>query len=129
MRRTVRTLSSAVILAILVALPAAAQQLTGTWRGMMATPWGQVMGTEVIFFPNGTYTSVAVMGTLMTRHWGRYQVVQNWIHFDLQGAEPREYCGPQRCIPLAWPQSETWVITAFDGRTLQTANGRLERVQ
>lgn len=103
--------------------------LAGHWRGVMMTPWGQPMGTETIFFPNGTYTTHSWMGDLQTRHWGHYEVVQNWIHFRLEGAEPREHCGPQRCTPLAWPRSETWTVTRFDGEVLETPNGRMQRVR
>ena len=131
--RIIGALRSLLLVVLLLATPAAAQQnaqgITGTWRGAMAMPWGQMMAVEVIFLPNGTYTSAAAAGNLMTRHWGRYEVVQNWIHFYIQGAAPREFCGPQRCTPLAWPNSETWVLTAYDGRVMQTSNGRLERVQ
>ncbi len=125
-----RRMRWALLLAVLWIVPAAAQQgITGVWRGTAMAPWGQPMAMEVIFMPNGTYTAAAQSGTLMTRHWGRFEVVQNWIHFYIQGAAPREYCGPQRCIPLAWPNSETWVVTGYDGRVLTTSNARMERVQ
>ena len=95
----------------------------------MITPIGTGMQTEAIFMPNGDYTITSRMGTLFTRHWGRYEVVQNWIHFRLHGAEPREHCAHLGCTRLAWPQSETWQVTHFDGRVLETVNGRLVRVR
>jgi hypothetical protein len=108
---------------------ALAQDLTGLWRGVMATPWGQSMATEVIFFRNGTYTAAAQMGTLQTRHWGNYRFGGNWIHFDLHGWQPRQHCAHLGCVTLAWPNSETWHLTYFDGRLLRTPNGVLQRVQ
>lgn len=124
-----RMVAFALALALLAGVAWAQEGLAGTWRGVMMTPWGQPMGTETIFFPNGTYSTASWMGNLRTRHWGRYEVVKNWVHFYLQGAEPREFCGPQRCTPLAWPYSETWVLTRFDGNVLETSNGRMERVR
>lgn len=108
---------------------AVAQQISGVWQGYMAAPWGQHMSTQVIFFPNGTYAAAASMGTLSTRHWGQYRFGGNWIHFDLQGWEPREYCTHLGCTQLAWPNSETWQLTYFDGRVLRTPNGELRRTQ
>ena len=108
---------------------AIAQQLSGVWQGYMAAPWGQRMATQVIFFPNGTYTAAANTGALATRHWGSYRFGGNWIHFDLQGWEPRQYCAHLGCVTLAWPNSETWHLTYFNGRVLRTPNGELYRTQ
>ena len=79
--------------------------------------------------PEGQYRLASRMGTLATRLWGRFEVAQNWIHFRLCGAEPREYCAHLGCTQLAWPQSETWQVTRYDGRVLETANGRLVRAR
>ena len=106
-----------------------AQQLSGVWQGYMAAPWGQRMATQVIFFPNGTYTVAANIGALATRHWGSYRFGGNWIHFDLQGWAPRQYCAHLGCVTLAWPNSETWNLTYFNGRVLRTPNGELHRTQ
>ena len=103
--------------------------LIGQWQGVMITPFGTGMQTEAIFMPNGDYSIASRMGTLATRHWGRYEIVENWIHFRLHGAEPREYCAHLGCTRLAWPRSETWHVTRFDGRVLETVNGRLVRVR
>ncbi len=103
--------------------------LIGRWQGVMITPIGTGMQTEAIFMPNGDYTISSRMGTLFTRHWGRYEIVQDWIHFRLHGAEPREYCAHLGCTRLTWPQTETWHVTRFDGRVLETMNGRLVRVR
>lgn len=127
-----RRMFGAAVLALLLcqaSVAAAFENLPGVWRGVMVTPWGQGMAVEVIFFPNGTYSSAADMGGLMGRHWGRYEVLQNWIHFRLEGAEPRERCGPTRCTRLHWPATETWVVTRYDGTVIETANGRLMRVR
>ena len=116
-----------VALALLLPHPARAQPLqnvTGVWRGVEASPAGP-MGVEVIFFPNGTYSRAHKLGMLMTRDSGRFEVVQNWIHFTLQNWAPTEYQGQ----PLAWPTSDTWLVTNYDGRVLETANLRVERVQ
>ncbi|MEJ1160445.1 hypothetical protein [Prosthecomicrobium sp. N25] len=118
-----------VLVFLLVSRAASAEELTGIWRGIMMTPWGQAMNIEVIFMPNAHYTSAASMNELMTRHWGHYSVGQNWIHFDLQGWNPTEYCVPAGCTRLAWPQSETWSIVYFDGQILRTPNGELHRAQ
>ncbi len=127
-----RFLSLILILAIAVLSDiraSAAQQLFGVWQGFMATPWGQQMAMEVVFFPNGNYTNAAHMGNLATRHWGDYQFGENWIHFNLHGWAPREYCAGTHCVRLAWPNSETWQLTYFDGRVLRTRNGELRRVR
>lgn len=117
-------------LLLLAAGHAAAQDgLVGTWRGHAVNAFGQQMPTEVIFMPNGTYTAAAQTGNAMTRHWGRYEVAGNQIRLFLQGAEPRQFCGPVGCSRIAWPDTETWTVTRFDGRTLETPAGRLQRVR
>ena len=100
----------------------------GTWRGHAVNAFGQQMPTEVIFMPNGTYTAAAQTGSAMTRHWGRYEVAGNQIRLFLHGAEPRQFCGPVGCTRIAWPETETWTVTRFDGRTLETPTGRLQRM-
>ena len=98
--------------------------LRGVWRGTELTLLGPT-AAEVIFFPNGTYSRSHVLGSLMTRDSGRYEVVRNWVHFYLEDWGPTEYLGQ----PLTWPTSDTWVVTRFDGRVLETANIHLMRVQ
>ena len=104
--------------------PAGAAGLSGHWRGVEGSLLG-TMATDVIFFPDGTYSRSHRLGNLMTRDTGTYQLVQNWIHFRLQNWGPTEYMGK----PLSWPTSDTWVVTNFNGRVLETANMHLERVQ
>ena len=98
--------------------------LRGVWRGTEMTILGPT-AAEVIFFPNGTYSRSHVLGSLMTRDSGRYEVVRNWVHFYLEDWGPTEYLGQ----PLTWPTSDTWVVTRFDGRMLDTENIHLMRVQ
>lgn len=129
MPAALRMLVPVLVLVLQAGVALAQDSLVGTWRGVMMTPWGQPMGTETIFFPDGTYSTASRMENLQTRHWGRYEIVQNWVHFYIQGAVPREFCGTQRCTPLAWPNSETWALTRFDGNVLETSNGRMERVR
>jgi hypothetical protein len=113
-------------LAVIASGPALAQdeRLIGVWRGTETSLLG-AMATEAIFFPNGTYSRAHVLGSLMTRDTGTYQIVQNWIHFNLENWGPTEYMGQ----PLTWPTSDTWVVTYFDGNVLETENIHLERVQ
>jgi hypothetical protein len=99
-------------------------QLTGVWRGAELTPLG-LSSIEVIFFPNGTYSRSHVLGVLMTRDAGRYEVVSNWVHFYLQEWAPTEYLGR----PLTWPTSDTWIVTRFDGQVLETSNIHVTRTQ
>ena len=101
----------------------APQQLVGVWRGQERSPIG-VMSVEVIFFGNGTYSRAHVAGALMTRDVGSYTLTQNWIHFQLRDYEPKYYLGR----PMTRPMSDTWVITAFDGRTLQATVGGTSQV-
>ncbi len=98
--------------------------ITGVWRGTETVPTGTT-SVEVIFFPNGTYSRAHRLGYLMTRDTGRFTIVQNWIHFNLQNWAPTEYKGR----PLHWPTSETWVVTGFNGRVLETRNIHIERVR
>lgn len=98
--------------------------LTGVWRGTEVTPVGP-SAVEAIFFPNGTYSRTHVLGTLRTHDSGHYEVVRNWVHFYLRDWGPTHYLGR----PLSWPTSDTWIVTRFDGRTLETANIRLRRIQ
>ena len=100
------------------------RQITGVWRGVEVTPLGP-SDVEVIFFPNGTYSRAHVLGDMMTRDTGRYEIVENWIHFYLQNWSPTEYRGQ----PLSWPTSDTWVVTRYDGGVLETANIHVERAQ
>lgn len=133
-RQTRRAALRAVIMAAIGAvLPAATpttahaqlapRALVGVWRGQERSPIG-IMSVEVIFFGNGTYSRAHVAGALMTRDVGSYSVVQNWIHFQLRDYEPRYYQGR----PMTRPMSDTWVITAFDGRTLQATVGGTSQI-
>jgi hypothetical protein len=138
-RRWLRLLSGLVFAGLLGASlispqPARAQALSpqniaGVWRGQEMSSIG-TWSVEVIFFPNGTYTRVAVAGSLMTRDVGTYQIVQNWIHFRLSDYEPKVYMNR----PMSRPMSDTWVVNRFDGRFLQATVGggsviRVQRVR
>jgi len=133
-RRTRRTALRVAVRAVLGALSVAAtfsaahaqlapQALVGVWRGQERSPIG-LMSVEVIFFANGTYARAHTAGALMTRDVGAYSVVQNWIHFQLRDYEPKYYLGR----PMTRPMSDTWVITAFDGRTLQATVGGTSQI-
>jgi hypothetical protein len=109
--------------------PLSAQNLVGVWRGQEVSAIG-TWAVEVIFFPNGTYTRAAVVGSLMTRDVGTYQIVQNWVHFRLSDYEPKVYMNR----PMSRPMSDTWVVTRFDGRFLQATVGgssvvRVQRIR
>lgn len=99
-------------------LPLAPESLAGVWSGQEASPIG-IMRVDVIFFPNGTYTRSHTGGALMTRDVGRYTIVQNWIHFQLDDYNPKQYKGRV----LTWPTSDTWVVSRFDGHFIQATVG------
>ncbi|MCU4653383.1 hypothetical protein N8I71_11100 [Roseibacterium sp. SDUM158016] len=110
----------AVLLAACVALvagPAVGQQmldagrLAGRWQGYETVMGGATIGSEVIFFPNGTYQRLSVLGDLMAMQWGNWEVAQNWLHFYPTDYEPKTYLGRA----MAPPPSETWIVDYFDG--------------
>ncbi len=98
--------------------------LVGTWRGEEQGALG-VMSLEVIFFPNGTYRRSHRLNDLMTFDTGSYTIVQNWIHFKLEGYGPRIYKGQ----PMQWPESDTWVVNQLDSRTLVASVGGINNVR
>ena len=99
-------------------------ELSGVWQGAELTPLG-LSSVEVVFFPNGTYSRSHSLGTLMTYDSGQFEVVSNWVHFYLQKWAPTEYLGR----PMTWPTSDTWIVTRFNGRILETASVHVVRVQ
>lgn len=121
-RRTACALA-ALFVGLVAAAPARAQalnpaQLAGAWSGREASVVG-AMSLQVVFFPDGRYQRVHRLGGLMTFDNGRYSVVQNWIHFELEQFGPDRYNGK----PLTWPRSDTWVVHRFNGRFLEGSIG------
>jgi hypothetical protein len=101
--------------------------LVGVWRGQMPGPLGP-MQMELILMPNRTYTAAAYSAGVMTRHWGTWRSFPGILRLDIEGAQPREWCGPRGCTPLHWPVGETWQYDMPDRNTIRTANGVMRRV-
>lgn len=92
--------------------------LTGSWAGQEAYPLG-TMQVSVLFFANGSYQRSHVIGPLMTWDKGRFSVVQNWIHFELEEFGPETFNGR----PMHPMKSDTWMVTGFDGARLTATIG------
>ena len=92
--------------------------LTGSWAGQEAYPQG-TMQVGVLFFANGTYQRSHRIGPLMTWDKGRFSVVQNWIHFELEEFGPETFNGR----PMHPMKSDTWIVTGFDGARLTATIG------
>jgi hypothetical protein len=90
------------------------ENLVGVWQGVERT--GPVaVGGRLVMFANGTYERHHVLGALQTWDRGTYQLAQNWVHFNVQDYQPKEY----NRAPMPPPPSETWMVNAFDGRTVE----------
>jgi hypothetical protein len=105
-------------------VPLSQAALIGTWQGVERTGAISILG-QVTFFPNGTYQRHHVLGALQTLDNGNYAVVQNWVHFYVMDYQPKEYNGRR----MAPPPTDTWVLSAFDGRTLAGTIGGATVVQ
>ena len=94
------------------------RSLTGVWQGGVTTGGYTFVG-EVIFKPDGTYQRMHAYGDL--RHWtiGPYSIAQNWVHFEVDDYGPKYYLGVYQYPP----PTETWVVSAFDGRTIEGTIG------
>lgn len=118
------TLVSACLAGAAAAQPAVTEaDLIGVWRGVEIAG-GLVIAGEVIFFPDGHYQRVNVLGQLMNYVEGNYEAAGNWLHFVPTDYEPKEYLG----VPQYPPPTETWVIDGFDGRHLHATVGQSEIV-
>lgn len=98
-----------------------AADLVGVWRGYDRTG-EMVIASEVIFFADGHYQRVNVLGQLMNYVTGDYRLAGNWVHFQPTDYEPKVYLG----IPQYAPPSETWVVDGFDGHRLHATSGSSE---
>jgi hypothetical protein len=98
-----------------------ADDLVGVWRGAEATA-GVVIDSEVIFFADGRYQRMNMLGQLMNYVAGDYRLTGNLVHFEPKDYEPKVYLG----VPQYPPPSDTWVIDAFDGRHLHGTVGQSE---
>ena len=100
-----------------------AASLIGTWDGIERTGQLSIRG-QVIFYPNGTYQRHHVLGALQTLDSGTYQVAQNWVHFNVQDYQPRQYNGVNQSMP-----SDTWMLTSFNGRVAEGMIGAATFIQ
>lgn len=104
--------------------------LVGVWEGQQVNPvLGLATYVQTVLQPGGSYTFMAQAGNLLTRHWGKYDVGQGFIRFNLEGGKPKEWCGPLGCQEIVWPEEETIFFQWLDANTIQTHNGLLRRVK
>lgn len=94
------------------------RNLAGVWRGTYQE-LGAVIAGEILFQPNGSFRHTQVWGNLMAWAAGEYKIAQNWIHFNIETYGPEEYKG----VKQYRPQSETWMVNYFDGRTIRATIG------
>ena len=94
----------------------------GVWRGTQDTQFGRVQ-VETIFQQDGTFQQqTAGAGTLITI-WGSFDVYedQTLLRLNLEGWEPKEWCGPLGCTQLQYPTGESHLYRFADEDTLQLA--------
>lgn len=98
-------------------------QIVGVWQGHEVAG-GYSIGTEAIFFPNGTYRKTSVIGALMAYQSGNWAVAQNWLHLYPLDYGPRTYQGKA----MHPPPSETWIVGYFDGTNLHATIGATSEI-
>ena len=93
-----------------------ADQLVGVWQGQVSGAEG-LMQIDLTLMRDGCYTEVAAGGDVTTRLWGRWRVIGQTVHLDIEGAEP-----------LPRPSGETRSLQIVDPDTMVKTNGALYRV-
>jgi hypothetical protein len=85
--------------------------------------------SELLLEADGHYHH-AMLGAVQS-HWGAWALEdregQSVLQLELHGAQPVTFPGPFGGVPVAWPNSETWAVTAVAPNEIDFFHGRMVR--
>lgn len=105
--------------------------LVGNWQGAYADPAsGAPIQVQLSIMPGRAFSQLSYNGWtgFMMRIWGTFVVMGDALRTQVEGYEPRRYCGPTgECIDLVIPMAETVPIRVFDMNTMSAGPAWLQR--
>jgi hypothetical protein len=100
------------------------QMLAGEWD-----VYSNGAHSILTLLPAGTFTHMLWGG--VQGYWGHWSLQQApegpVIQFNLAGAQPQVYYGPNGPQTMQWPQQESWLITGIAGNQITTTDSILVR--
>ena len=99
-------------IALLAATPAAAQTILGGWTSQSFDQVGGRQLVTLVIKADGTYQEQFRGATTLNTYSGRWFFVQgNIARFSIEDWEPKQWCGPQGCVPVSPGPGTTAAIT------------------
>ncbi len=100
------------------------EMLTGEWD-----VYCNGVHSVVNLMPNGAFTHMLWGG--VQGYWGHWSIQEApqgpVLHFELAGAQPEVFFGPNGPQPMQWPSQENWLVTGMIGNQITTTDAILIR--